>query len=202
MAYLEELLMRQALTAQDETAARALLRRLQAAGPAAPAQSRSVSPSPERVPQTQDGARSSAPRPPRARREMAAEPPPDRPVPPAMGTEPPAPAVQDSTPVQRLLARLSALTGQTALTGGEPGGLAASEREAAATAPDVNWRRMERRLQRAVTAAQPAPAPYSAHLPSEGPRSMEPYGQADAAALSRLYERDARRYDGCFELPL
>ena len=68
----------------------------------------------------------------------------------------------------------------------------------------TNWLRMAARLERAVRGAQTMPqaAQRSERLASDGPRSMEPYGQADAAALSRLYERDARRYDSRFELPL
>ena len=69
-------------------------------------------------------------------------------------------------------------------------------------AEDINWMHMAQRLDRAVAATMPAAAERSGRLASDGPRSMENYGQADAAALSRLYERDARRYDSRFELPL
>lgn len=59
---------------------------------------------------------------------------------------------------------------------------------------------MERRLRRA--AAAPAPLPRAQTLAADGPQSMSQCGAAEAAALSRLYERDARRYDGGFEFPL
>ena len=59
---------------------------------------------------------------------------------------------------------------------------------------------MERRLRRA--AAAPAPPPRAQTLAADGPQSMSQCGAAEAAALSRLYERDARRYDGGFEFPL
>lgn len=59
---------------------------------------------------------------------------------------------------------------------------------------------MERRLRRA--AAAPAPQPRAQTLAADGPQSMSQCGAAEAAALSRLYERDARRYDGGFEFPL
>ena len=57
---------------------------------------------------------------------------------------------------------------------------------------------LDRRLQRSLLPAGPA----AQTLPAAGPREMRRGGEADAAALSRLYERDARRYDSCFELPL
>lgn len=57
---------------------------------------------------------------------------------------------------------------------------------------------LDRRLQRSLLPAAPA----AQSLPAAGPREMRRGGEADAAALSRLYERDARRYDSCFELPL
>lgn len=59
---------------------------------------------------------------------------------------------------------------------------------------------MERRLRRA--AAAPVPQPRAQTLAADGPQSMSQCGAAEAAALSRLYERDARRYDGGFEFPL
>lgn len=59
---------------------------------------------------------------------------------------------------------------------------------------------VERRLRRA--AAVPAQLPRAQTLAADGPQSMSRCGAAEAAALSRLYERDARRYDGGFEFPL
>lgn len=59
---------------------------------------------------------------------------------------------------------------------------------------------MERRLRRAAAAT--APLPRAQTLAADGPQSMSQCGAAEAAALSRLYERDARRYDGGFEFPL
>lgn len=44
--------------------------------------------------------------------------------------------------------------------------------------------------------------PQAQTLAADGPQSMSQCGAAEAAALSRLYERDARRYDGGFEFPL
>lgn len=44
--------------------------------------------------------------------------------------------------------------------------------------------------------------PQAQTLAADGPQSMSRCGAAEAAALSRLYERDARRYDGGFEFPL
>lgn len=61
---------------------------------------------------------------------------------------------------------------------------------------------LEQMRQRLTRAVQSGGALTAQTLPADGARDIAPGGTADAAALSRMFERDARRYDGCFEMPL
>lgn len=105
--------------------------------------------------------------------------------------------IDRQTPAERLQRQLQQLleTGGGGSTASVPAALQGMTRAA-------NWQRMEQRLRRATVHIGAGAANAGARLASEGPLSMEGCGSAEAAALSRLYERDARRYDGCFELPL
>lgn len=202
MAYLEEMLVRQALAAQEQQAAQELLRRLQAAPWAAEEKKRTDMP----LPETEESRRAETEGTETLLTEREAAEGSDRvrkrsavPTEDFRGMDA---AQHSNAPVQRLLRQLASLAGLTGelgyLTTQETTGMELQLPESA------NWMRMAARLERAVRGTQTMPqtAQRSERLASDGPRSMEPYGQADAAALSRLYERDARRYDSRFELPL
>ena len=196
MAYLEEMLMRQAVAAQEQQAARVLLQRLRQMEQTAAAKRVTDAPleEPERSQflglEEKSGAVSE--------REAMSLADALRERETVAGTMEDAPSeVQHSNaPVQRLLRQLAALAGDRLRVAGD----SAMEEEMPAS-QRANWLRMEQRISRAA-AALPMTVQRSERLASEGPRSLTPYGQADAAALSRLYERDARRYDSRFELPL
>lgn len=196
MAYLEEILMRQAVAAQEQQAARALLQRLRQMEQTAVAKRVTDAPleEPGRLQflglEEKSGAVSE--------REAMSLADALRERETVAGTMEDAPSeVQHSNAlVQRLLRQLAVLAGETTRFAA----VSAMEEELTAS-QRVNWLRMEQRVNRAA-ASLPVAVQRSERLASEGPRSLVPYGQADAAALSRLYERDARRYDSRFELPL
>ena len=192
MTYLEQILMRQAVAAREQQAASALLARLRERELAASQTQQAVSPlrpqllevktpeapgdvtqrEAEKLADLYDSDFQSS-------REIQSE-------------KDQLEKIQHSnSPVSRLMRELTALAGETRL-------FTAPEMGEETIAAD-NWLRMEQRVRRAVAVPAMPPVQRTERLASEGPRSMEPYGQADAAALSRLYERDARRYDGGFE---
>lgn len=201
MGYLEEVLLRQALLAGESAAAQSLLQRWQRMEGFAPGGETSRMPlrgeettEPEtasiRLEAEQERGRTASDER-RAQRTAAS---------PRLREDEWVPGESESTaqtPAERLQRQLQQLleTGGGGSTASVPAALRGMTRAA-------NWQRMEQRLRRATVHIGAGAASTGARLASEGPLSMEGCGWAEAAALSRLYERDARRYDGCFELPL
>jgi len=100
----------------------------------------------------------------------------------------------------QLLQRLTALAEpRTYLTDGAGAPKYGTAEPQARSGTQAALARMQQRLTRAV---QPVGMPTAQTLPADGARDIAPGGTAEAAALSRMFERDARRYDGCFEMPL